>query len=86
MLVYEDDTRYAHLLPGTLLFPTKNPIKEKKRGFRVHAEPHCVCNFHSKPPTLYSLLLAPAQVISPFVLIKLLDLGALCEVVNSTAA
>lgn len=55
-------------------------------GFRVHTEPHGVCNFHSKAPTLYSLLLAPAQVISSFILIKLLDLGALCEVVNSKAA
>lgn len=55
-------------------------------GSRVHVEPHSVCNFHRKPPTLYSLLLAPAQVISSFVAIKLLDLGALCEVVNSKAA
>lgn len=60
--------------------------KKKKIGFRIHVKPHCVRNFHSKPPTLYSLLLVPAQVISPFVLIKLLDLGALCKAVNLKAA
>lgn len=73
------------LLTETLLFPTKNPLKGKM-SFRVHVEPHCVCYFHSKPPTVCSLPLVPAQVISPFVPIKLLDLGALCEAVNSKAA
>lgn len=63
---------------------------EKKGAFGCMWSPLGLqfCNSHSAviPPALCSPLLAPTQVISPVEPMALLNLGALCEAVNSNAA